>query len=130
MGLRSHALAFAAGAAMTLYVLPESNKAISEKVSSAGSSVSGLLSRLKSSIRPLQQPVAKDSGFLGSSPLRPLQQPYLFSDETKPSLERPDGTTMESWNYQGNIWPSNWPITNPDGSYNHDYIRWYQGRNR
>ena len=41
-----------------------------------------------------------------------------------------DGTKIEPWNYHGNSWPSNWPTTNSDGSFNRDYMRWYQEQSR
>ncbi len=49
---------------------------------------------------------------------------------TQDYLTRPDGTKMEPWNYRGNEWPKEWAIQNPDGSYNRDYIRWYEREHR
>ena len=73
---------------------------------------------------------------------RPLQQPGFFDKfkqetPTKPSFVK---TIQDSFStkspsesdmafYCGNSWPDGWPIQNSDGSYNPNYIRWYENKN-
>lgn len=105
MGIRSHALAFVAGAALVLYAIPESNRAIREEAS-------GLLSQLKFASKLLQKSSPQDQSFLGSSCLKSLEQ--VYDDE-------------EQWRYNGSNWPSEkWPIFNNDGSYNKAYVKWHE----
>lgn len=49
---------------------------------------------------------------------------------TNDPMHHLDGTKVEPWQYNGNSWPSEWPITNPDGSFNQDYLRWYSKQGR
>ncbi|VVB77700.1 Uncharacterised protein [uncultured archaeon] len=118
MGMRSHALAVAAGAALVVYASPQIRHEIIDKIDSINHTLAELLKEYGSSP---SRPVAQEGV------LRPLQQPYL---DEQPRLQRTDGTTMQPWNYRGNTWPKEWAIVNEDGSCNRDYVRWYEGRNR
>lgn len=70
--------------------------------------------------------------FLEDAVTKNEQKPQVSSvNQTQTSpLVRPDGTRMESWNYRGNEWPEGWRVINEDGSYDRDYIRWYEGKHR
>jgi hypothetical protein len=115
MGLKSSALLLVTGAAIATYTIPEANHAVIDRIDRIKHTLGQLIDEYSSSVRPLQQPVAQDQGFLQKSPLRPLQQPFLEDEE--------------QWRYTETTWPSEkWPILNEDGSYNKAYVKWHERR--
>lgn len=117
MGLKSSALVLAAGAAIATYSIPESREFVIKRANSTIERISSLLASISPSL-PQDKSV-----------LRPLQQPYSHPSQTQ-TLQTEDGRVIQSWNYRGNEWPKGWRVINEDGSYNRDYIRWYEGKHR
>lgn len=144
MGLKAYAAVLAVGAGLMI-AYPDTRRKIEGFYESSRSTLSDLLGERGRVLRPLQQPSAEPSPAINSqSPVRLLQQPFLFnlfskSDVSESDLhwngqpipsKYSDGTPIRKETYQGLVWPDKWPTVDKDGNTDRDYGRWLIRQNR